>query len=181
MKSPYNVDSQKTRVENAIIEGNYEEFARLRQQMVDASGADDPETSVNNNVKGYLKELYTAGQINDERVYEYMQKIGVEEESIFKTMNNWEYGSNSEYAAVYSNLEDLFESGSSDRTKLVDSCKELLKYKDKEAIKKQLQSKYKKVYLESTKKSNMKSALLSALRAIGYTEKEANEIINGWK
>ena len=52
-----------------------------------------------------------------------------------------------------------------------------------ENIKKQLATKYKKQYLQATgnKKVQLKNALIMAYKALGYSDAEANEIINGWK
>lgn len=179
-----NIESQINRTVDAFESGNDAEYERLKNQMIEASTAEDPEKSVNTKIKNNIKERYLSGETSEEATIEMLKKLGMDENEIFFELEKWENGGNSDYVELYNLVDSYIESGSSDRAELVKVCKDYTDHgKEKSSIASSITTRYKPMYLEATgaEKAKIKSILLTVYQSLGYTRKEAEDRIKKWK
>ena len=179
-----NIESQINRIVDAFEAGNDAEYERLKNQMIEASTAEDPEKSVNTKIKSNIKERYLSGETSEEATIEMLKKLGMDENEIFFELEKWENGGNSDYVELYNLVDSYIESGSSDRAELVKVCKDYTDHgKEKSSIASSITTRYKPMYLEATgaEKAKIKSILLTVYQSLGYTRKEAEDRIKKWK
>lgn len=179
-----NIESQINRTVDAFESGNDAEYERLKNQMIEASTAEDPEKSVNTKIKNNIKERYLSGETSEEAIIEMLKKLGMDENEIFFELEKWENGGNSDYVELYNLVDSYIESGSSDRAELVKVCKDYTDHgKEKSSIASSITTRYKPMYLEATgaEKAKIKSILLTVYQSLGYTRKEAEDRIKKWK
>lgn len=80
---PYNpdVESQYDRIIDSIIEDDLDRFDKLKNELIDASEASDPEKTTIDGIKNKaIKKAYISGQIDEEKAKKYLLHLGYDEE-----------------------------------------------------------------------------------------------------
>lgn len=84
------VDTMYQRIEEAILDADWNRVEELRVQLVKASEAADPEQKTKENIRDKaIKEAFVNGEITKEQASEALEKIGYDDEQIVKYLSKW--------------------------------------------------------------------------------------------